>query len=121
MCVGVMATVFALNHFGAKFQVKLTDCVTGDDIDTSNVAEQFIVFFKPDGTSFEKTATLVEEPASSGIFFITYTNTTPETESILDLIANWEYAGKVKLTNDDEFQTSERFVFWVSWYSNCRS
>lgn len=108
-----MATVFALNHFGAKFQVKLVDCVTDVNIDIANVAEQFIVFYKPDGTRFEKTATLVEEPAASGNFFITYTNTTPETESILDLAGNWEYAGKVKLNTNDEFQTSERFVFWV--------
>ncbi len=109
-----MVTVFALNHFGAKFQVKLVDCVSGVNIDTSDVAEQFIVFYKPDGTSFEKTATLVEDPPSSGNFFVTYTNTSPETESILDLIANWEYAGKVKLNSDDEFQTSGRFIFWVS-------
>ena len=107
-----MAITFALDHFGATFQVKLTDCVSGDNIDTADVVEQFIVFYKPDGTRFEKTATLIEDPIASGNFFITYTNTTPETESILDL-SSWEYAGKVKLTNDDEFQTSERFVFWV--------
>lgn len=109
-----MATVFALDHLGAKFQVKLTDCISGDDIDTSDVAEQFIVFRKPNGVRFEKIATLVEDPPSSGEFFITYTNTIPETESILDLVGNWEYAGKVKLNTDDEFQTSGRFVFWVS-------
>jgi len=105
-----MATTFALDHLGAKFQVKLTDCVSGDDIDTSDVAASFIVFYKPDGTRFEKTATLVED---NGDFFITYTNTDPETESILDLIGSWEYAGKVKLNTNDEFQTSGRFVFWV--------
>lgn len=108
-----MATVFALDHFGAKFQVKLVDCVTDVNIDVSLVTEQFIVFYKPDGTRFEKTATLVEDPPSSGDFFITYENTAPDTESILDLVANWEYAGKVKLNNDNEFQTSERFLFWV--------
>jgi len=112
--VCIVATVFALDHLGAKFQVKLVDCVTDVNIDVSLVTEQFIVFYKPDGTKFEKTATLVEEPAASGNFFITYTNTTPETVSILDLIGSWEYAGKVKLSTDDEFQTSERFVFWVS-------
>ena len=109
-----MATIFALDHLGAKFQVKLVDCVSDVNIDTADVVEQFIVFYKPDGTRFEKTATLVEEPAASGDFFITYTNTSPETVSILDLIGSWEYAGKVKLNTDDEFQTSERFVFWVS-------
>lgn len=109
-----MATVFALDHLGAKFQVKLTDCVSGANIDTSDVVEQFIVFTKPNGIKFEKTATLIEEPAASGDFFITYTNTTPETESILDLIGSWEYAGKVKLNTDDEFQSSNGFVFWVN-------
>lgn len=109
-----MAIIFALNHLGVGFQVKLTDCVDDTNFDVSSVVEQFIVFYKPDGTRFEKTATLEEEPAASGDFFITYTNTIPETESILDLIGNWEYAGKVKLNNNNEFQTSERFVFWVS-------
>lgn len=113
-----MATIFDLNHLGAKFQVKLTDCVDDSDIDVSDVIEQFIVFYKPDGTSFEKVATLIEEPAASGDFFITYINgndgTPVETESILDLIGNWSYAGKVKLDNDDTFQTSERSIFWVS-------
>ena len=114
MCVNIMATIFDLNHLGAQFQVKLTDCVDDSDLDTADVIEQFIVFYKPDGTSFEKTATLIEEPAASGDFFITYTNTTPETESILDLIGKWEFAGKVKLVNDDTFQTSQRSIFWVS-------
>jgi len=109
-----MATTFALDHLGAKFQVKLTHCVTDNNIDVSNVVEQFIVFYKPNGVTFEKSATLPEEPASSGDFFITYTNTTPEVTSILDLIGNWEYAGKVKLNSNDSFQTSQRFVFWVS-------
>jgi len=108
-----MATVFSLDHLGAKFQVKLVDCVSDNNIDTSDIAEQFIVFYKPDGTRFEKTATLEEEPAASGNFFVTYANTNPETESILNLVGNWEYAGKVKLNDNDEFQTSERFLFWV--------
>ena len=114
MCNSIMATIFALNHLGAKFQVKLTDCVTDNNIDVSSVVEQSIIFYKPNGTSFEKSATLEEEPAASGDFFITYTNTTPEVTSILDLIGNWEYAGKVKLNNDDSFQTSQKSVFWVS-------
>jgi len=108
-----MSTSFALDHLGARFQVKLTDCVDDTDFNVSNVTEQFIVFRKPNGVKFEKTATLVEDPPSSGEFFITYTNTIPETVSILDLIGNWQYAGKVKLTNDDSFKTSQEFVFWV--------
>ncbi len=109
-----MATIFSLDHLGAKFQVKLTDCVSDENINISLVVEQFIVFYKPDGTRFEKTATLIEEPVASDDFFITYTNTDPETESILNLVGKWEFAGKVKLNTDDQFQTSQRFVFWVS-------
>lgn len=112
MCI--VATTFGLDHLGAQFQVKLVDCVSDNNIDVSDVVEQFIVFYKPDGIKFEKTATLIEDPPSSGDFFISYTNTSPETVSILDLIGNWEFAGKVKLSTDDEFQSSERFVFWVS-------
>ena len=66
-----MATSFALDHFGAKFQVKLTDCVSEDNIDVSDVIEQFIVFYKPDGTRSEKTATLEVEPPPTVDFFIT--------------------------------------------------
>lgn len=105
-----MATTFALNHLGVTFRAKLVDCVSGKNINLGTVAEQFIVFYKPDGTRFEKTATIVNLDAND---FISYTNTTPETESILDLIGKWEYAGKVKLDDGDEFESPERFVFWV--------
>lgn len=109
-----MAVQFALNHFGAKFQAKLVDCISDDNIDVSDVAEQKIVFYKPDGTILEKTATLIEEPVSSGNFFVTYINTAPETESILDLRGKWEYDPSVLLNNSDSFETNQRFVFWVT-------
>jgi len=111
----IMATIFALNHLGAGFQVKLADCIDMEVFDTANVIEQFIIFTKPNGTKIKKTATLVEDlPNNAGEFFITYVNTAPEVESILDLIGNWTYEGKVKLSNNDKFSTSQRFVFWVS-------
>ncbi len=193
-----MATSFALDHLGAKFEVKITDCNNGANFDHTTIIEQSIVFTKPNGTKFEKPATLENDPENppldatiqsiigtgfdekvtvtlavgdadfftvgdlitivgSGLYdavnrpvieiignttviydlgaisdnigqdsgtivtqqekLVTYINgadgTPAETESILDLIGNWEYAGKVRLTNNDEFQTSERFVFWV--------
>jgi len=110
-----MATSFALNHFGATFQVKLVDCVSNANIDQNDFEDQFIIFYKPDGTRFEKTAQLVEFPPSTGNFFVTYTNSDlVDTESILDLIGKWEYSAKVTInSNTDEFETSERFVFWV--------
>ena len=105
-----MAVIFALNHLGAKFQVKLTDCIDDSDLDVSSVAEQSIIFTKPDGTKIEKVATLEVEGSDN---LITYINTDPEVTSILDLIGNWSYSGKVKLNNNDEFSTSESFIFWV--------
>ncbi|KKN75408.1 hypothetical protein LCGC14_0380290 [marine sediment metagenome] len=186
-----MATVFGLNHLGATFQVKLTDCLDDSDVDTTDITSQFIVFYKPDGTNFEKAATLIADPenpsqaltitnivgngvdgivtvtvaatnllaegelititgttnfnatrkpvkivsattftydlgspgsvsaessgtaTTPGEFLLNYQNTNPES-TILDIIGKWEFAGRVVLSNSDEFATSERFVFWVS-------
>ena len=107
-----MATKFKLNFEGARFRVKLIDCLTQTNSDVSDVIDQFLVFYPPDGTNFQKQATLVEDPPSSGIFFLEYTNTNPE-PSILDQLHKWEYAGRVQLTNLDIFDSAETFVFWV--------
>lgn len=56
-----MATKFGLNHLGATFKVKLVDCLKSSDIDISNINDQFIVFYKPEGKSFEKQATLEDD------------------------------------------------------------
>jgi len=107
-----LATKFSLDQLGVIFQVKLTDCVTELPSDVSDVVSQTIVFYKPDGTEFSKTASLVADPDNAGQFFIQYQNTSPEA-SILDLLGNWEYAGAVVLNTSDHLQTSERTVFWV--------
>ncbi len=187
-----MATIFGLNHLGATFQVKLKDCLKEADIDISAIVDQFIVFYKGKGKSFEKQATLDADPTNpsqiiplsnivgdgiedkitvtisntnllkdgelmsisgtsnfnvtnkpitivdgtkftyllgsvgntsseasgnvttQGEKLITYQNTDPEVVSILDEIGKWEFAGKVELSNSDEFPTSDRSVFWVT-------
>ena len=53
-----MATIFALNHLNASFSSKMRNFTKDADIDTSLITDQFIVFVKPDGTSFEKQATI---------------------------------------------------------------
>lgn len=108
-----MGTRIALNSFPITFRVKLTDCVTGLDISTSNVIDQFIIFYRENGTNFQKQATLVEDPPASGIFFLEYINTIPET-AILDGVGKWEYQGSVIITGGATPKTSERFVFWVT-------
>ena len=107
-----MATKFALNANGIRYRVKLVDCLTGTNRDVSDVTDQFIRFYRPDGTSFDKQATKVEDPPSSGIFFINYLNTDPEA-SILDQVGDWEYSGVVTLSTGDIFESAERKVIWV--------
>ena len=53
-----MATIFALNHLNSTFSAKLRDFLKASDIDNTLITDQFIVFYKPDGTRFEKQATL---------------------------------------------------------------
>lgn len=106
-----MASIFALDSLGAKFSVKVTDCTGGVVPPAANVSDQKIIFYKPDGIKIEKDATLIVNSQTD--YTIEYQNISPEA-SILDLVGNWEYAGKIKLVTDDTFQTSERFVFWVS-------
>ena len=186
-----MATVFALNHLGAAFQVKLKDCFNDADVDISAVVDQMLVFYKPNGTKFLKQAILVVDPqnpsqaipisnivgdgfsskvtvtiaatnvlkngelvtisatsnfnvtnkpvtivdatkftydldavgsstpeasgtaTTQGERLVQYINTTPETESILDSVGKWEYAGQIELSNNDKLDTQQRFVFWV--------
>lgn len=186
-----MATVFTLNHFGATFQGKLTNFLKEADISFALISDQFIVFYKPDGTRFEKQATLDTDPlnpsqiipltnivgdgiediitvtiaatnllkngelmsisgttnfnvtnkaitivdatkftyklgtpgntsaessgnvTTEGEKLVTYQNTTPDPISILDIIGKWEYAIRVVLTSNDDFETRDRSVFWV--------
>lgn len=59
-----MATIFGLNHLGVTFRVKLKDIMNGEDIDVSLISDQFITFYKPDGTNFQKQATLDADPVN---------------------------------------------------------
>ena len=53
-----MATIFALNHKNATFSAKIRNIVQDADFDTSLITDQFIVFYRPNGKSFEKQATI---------------------------------------------------------------
>lgn len=108
-----MAIRFSLNQMGALFKVKVTDCTQGTAIDPSNITDQKIVFYKPDGTRFEKPAVLVVDPQNPTESFVQYQNTTPE-ESIFDLIDRWEYDAEITLIPGNTVETSQRRVFWVT-------
>jgi len=110
-----MAKTIKLNNNAGLFRAKIIDCQANQPFDLADVDDQFIVFYKPDGTRFEKQGVLVEDlPDNTGEFFIEYENSLPE-ESIVDLRGSWGYTGKVKLVTDDEAEASTRIIFWVVW------
>lgn len=96
-----MATIYSLNDLGRVFDYTLPSSIT-----PANVISQKIIFYKQDGTRFEKVATRNNE-------IVTYDNSSPD-ESILDLRGKWEYTAQVVLTGDsDIFEVPERNIFWV--------
>ena len=108
----MMVLMFSLNQEGALFKVKVTDCTSDSAIDKDNITDQNMVFYRPDGTRFEKTATLVVDPQTPAESFVQYQNTTPEA-SILDQIGSWEYDAEITLIPGNIVETSQRRVFWV--------
>ena len=59
-----MATIFGLNHLGVTFKVKLRDIMNADDVDVSLISDQFITFYRPNGTNFQKQASLDADPVN---------------------------------------------------------
>lgn len=108
----MMAVTFSLNQQGALFKVKVIDCTQGTVINKDNITDQKIVFYKPDGTRFEKAAVLVIDPQNPTQSFVQYQNTTPEA-SIFDQIDRWEYDAEITLIPGNTVETSQRRVFWV--------
>ena len=99
-----MAVVYSLNDLGRVFDFTLPSTITPGD-----VLSQKIIFYKPNGTRFEKTATRSTE-------VVIYDNSSPDT-TILDLRGTWEFTAQVVLANvptpDDVFEVPERNIFWV--------
>ncbi len=106
-----MVTTFSLDQEAVTFQIKVTDCTDDDIFDVSEVTSQNMIFYKPDGTVLTKTATLVEDTANAGEFFVTYT--TSSSDSILDLTGEWEWQAQLIFTSGDIAGTSEKQVGWV--------
>lgn len=107
-----MALTFTLDQLTTTWEVKLTDCTSGDIRDTADIDSVGIVFKKPDGTRFTKIGTLIPDPDAPTEDLIQYRNIPPEI-SILDKTGDWEYGGFVVLLDTGTFKTSERQVFWV--------
>lgn len=107
----MMAIIFTLNQEGILIKVKVTDCNNGNALDKNNISDQFMIFFKPDGTELRLQATLVTDPQTPAESFVQYQDATGVT--ILDLIGNWEFAAEITVIPGNKVQTSERQVFWV--------
>jgi len=106
-----MAIIFTLGQEEIKIQIKITDCVTDIPFDVSDIIDQKIIFYKPNGLRLDKQASLVEDTENPGEFFVQFQGEIP---SFLDLVGSWQYAAEIKLVNNAKVQTSQRVVFWVS-------
>ena len=53
-----MAVIFAKDHLGATFSSKIQNFTKDADIDHTLIASQSIIFVRPNGTSFRKSANL---------------------------------------------------------------
>ena len=107
-----MALIFTLNQEGALFKVKVTDCTSDTAITPANISDQKIVFYKPDGTRFEKTAVLVVDTQNPAESFVEYQD--PTGTSILDQRGSWQYDAEITLIPGNIVETSQRRVFWVN-------
>ena len=100
---------------GSVFKVKLLDCLDDTNFNAANVVDQFIILYKPDGTSTIHQGTLIEE---SGAWFVRYINGNdnpiPEDSSVFNLVGWYEYVAKIILVNGDIIQNSRRAGIWVS-------
>ena len=106
-----MALIFSLDQEGTLFKVKVTDCTTDTAITAGNITDQKIIFYKPDGTRFEKTATLVVDPQTPSESFVQYQD--PTGTSIMDQRGSWEYDAEITVVPGNLVETSQRRVFWV--------
>jgi len=105
-----MAIIFSLDQEDIKIQVKVTDCVTGVSFNVSDIIDQKIIFYKPDGLRLNKQATLIADTENPGEFFVQFQGEIP---SFLDLIGLWQYAAEIQLVSNAIVQTSQRVIFWV--------
>ena len=97
-----MATIYSLKDLGRVFDFTLPGT-----INPVNVVSQKIIFYKPNGIRFEKTATIQSD-------VVTYDNSSPD-ESILDLRGPWSYTAQIVLDGDgDTLEVPEKILLWVS-------
>lgn len=108
----MMAIIFSLDQMGALFRVKVTDCTNNTVIDKDNISDPKIVFYKPDGTRFEKEAVLVIDSENLTESYVEYQNTL-EVSILDDNTSFWEFAAEVTLIPGNVVQTSQRQIFWV--------
>jgi len=100
-----MAIIHSLNDLGAVFNFVLLPPIVPEEVKAPK-----IIFYKPDGTRFEKVATRNDVN-------VTYDNSSPDT-TILDARGSWEYTAQVGFDNtptpDDVFELLPRIIFWVT-------
>lgn len=103
--------MYSLNQQAVKIQIKVKDCVSDSTFDMSDVTSQKIIFYRSDGTSVEKTATLIADTENAGEFFVQYIITGADT--VLNLRGLLQYTAILTLNGGSIAQLSQRRNAWV--------
>jgi len=104
-------TNFSLGQEEIRVQVKVTDCISGDPFDVSDIIDQKIIFYKPNGLRLVKQADLVVDTENPGEFFIQFQGEIPS--FLDDKTSNWEYSAEIQLVNNAIAETTQRTIIWV--------
>ena len=107
-----MTDVYTVGQVGIEFAGKLTD---NDNeylikpLDLTGYSEVFMKFFRPDGTSFVKTASIRDSSSLANTDIIFENDST----SVLDKRGDWSFTVGAKFTDGTIIESPDRELFWV--------
>jgi len=107
-----MTDTYVLGQVGIEFAGQLTNDDDPDNVtpvDLANNSGLYVRFFRPDGTSFEKSAQ-ARDPGSLDNTYITFEN---DGESILDQKGGWSYTVGARFADGSTVESPNRDLFWV--------
>lgn len=90
-------STFAIGQLGVVFNPRLYNSLTLSAVDLTNAAAVVIEFERPDGTTFEKTAT-IDSPPTSGL--VTYENNSPDA-SVFEQAGELRFRIRATFTDGD--------------------
>lgn len=94
-----------INNVGTVFRVTISE--DGSGVDISSTTSRLIRFGKPDGTTVEKTGTLVDG-GTSGIMSYTAES------GFLDACGTWKIQGFVDFGDDEHYSDINKFKVYTN-------